>query len=121
MSDDMAPGDEEYLRLLNDEEYLRSVLAEAETEAEAEINRELLPEHYFLWPSTAPAKRLRQRKPPKPSVGTLIAQAEKTGRNVTSITTPDGYTIRFGEPVNNDSGNSWDEVLENAPHPKWTS
>jgi hypothetical protein len=51
---------------------------------------------------TAPARR-RQRKP---SVGKMIAQAEKTGRNVTSITTPEGYTIRFGEPTT-EAENPW--------------
>jgi hypothetical protein len=49
-----------------------------------------------------PARR-RQRKP---SVGKMIAQAEKTGRNVTSITTPEGYTIRFGEPTT-EAENPW--------------
>jgi hypothetical protein len=30
-------------------------------------------------------------------VKTLIKQAEKSGKAVTSVTTPDGVTLRFGE------------------------
>jgi hypothetical protein len=38
----------------------------------------------------------RQRKPRKPSVAALVKRAERTGKRVTSITTPDGTTIYFG-------------------------
>src|SRR5262249_30454107 len=35
----------------------------------------------------------------KPSIRTVVKQAEKaTGKTVTSITTPDGTTLHFGEP-----------------------
>jgi hypothetical protein len=37
----------------------------------------------------------------------MIAQAEKSGRNVTSITTPEGYTIRFEEPQPTEASNPW--------------
>jgi hypothetical protein len=43
----------------------------------------------------APAKPAR--KPRKSSVAALVKRAEKTGKTVTSITTPDGITIRFDE------------------------
>jgi hypothetical protein len=33
----------------------------------------------------------------KPGIGTLVKSAEKTGKTVTSITTPDGTTIHFDE------------------------
>jgi NAD(P)H-hydrate repair Nnr-like enzyme with NAD(P)H-hydrate epimerase domain len=42
------------------------------------------------------------KKPPrprKPSIRAMIAQAEKSGKNVASITTPEGVTLTFGEPV----------------------
>jgi hypothetical protein len=43
----------------------------------------------------------------KPSLAKLIAQAEKSGRTVTSITMPDGTTIHFGEPTPSDATNPW--------------
>jgi hypothetical protein len=49
----------------------------------------------------------RERKPRKPSVATLIKRIEKTGRRVTSITTPDGTTIHFGEPEPSNASNPW--------------
>jgi hypothetical protein len=46
-----------------------------------------------------PAEAARKvRKPRRPSISKMIAQAEKAGKPVTSITTPDGMTLRFGEP-----------------------
>ena len=53
----------------------------------------------------APAKPAR--KPRKPSIATLIKRAEKTGRTVTSITTPDGTTIHFDESKPTDANNPW--------------
>jgi hypothetical protein len=55
----------------------------------------------------ASVKPARQRKP---GLRTLIAQAEKSGKKVTSITTPDGVTMRFDEPSHEDF-NPWDSVL----------
>jgi hypothetical protein len=49
-------------------------------------------------------------------VDTLIRQAEKAGKVVTSITTPDGVTLRFSESDRGSSNNSWDEVLHDASH-----
>jgi hypothetical protein len=40
----------------------------------------------------------KSRGPRKPSLRALIMQAEKAGKNVASITTPDGVMLRFGEP-----------------------
>jgi hypothetical protein len=54
-----------------------------------------------------PLKSPRERKPRKPSIATLVARAERTGKRVTSITTPDGTTINFGEPVSAESNNPW--------------
>jgi hypothetical protein len=39
-----------------------------------------------------PASRRR-----KPSIATMIKRAEKSGKEVTSIVTPDGTTLNFGE------------------------
>ena len=36
----------------------------------------------------------------KPQINKLIEQAEKTGKTVTSVTTPDGHTLRFGDTDN---------------------
>jgi hypothetical protein len=55
------------------------------------------------------ARRRRQRKT---SIRKIIADAERTGKNVTSVTTPDGTTLRFGEPGAVTSANPWDEVLQ---------
>jgi hypothetical protein len=51
-------------------------------------------------------RRRRQRK--KPSIGRMIAAAERGGKKVTSVTTPEGVTLRFGEsePVES-SNNPW--------------
>jgi hypothetical protein len=39
-----------------------------------------------------------KRRARKPRIDTMIAQAERAGKNVASITTPEGYTITFGQP-----------------------
>jgi hypothetical protein len=57
-----------------------------------------------------PARRRKLR------VDALIRQAEKAGKVVTSITTPDGVTLRFDESKQDNSNNSWDEVLRRASH-----
>jgi hypothetical protein len=43
--------------------------------------------------AVTPKKRNR-----RPSLETLIREAERAGKAVSSITTPDGTTVRFGEP-----------------------
>jgi hypothetical protein len=48
--------------------------------------------------------RKRQRKP---SIRTLIKQAEKSGKPVTSVTTPEGVTLRFDQPEPTEAGNPW--------------
>ena len=56
----------------------------------------------------SPHNRLtRRRSPRKPTIGTLIKQAEKAGRTVTSITTSEGVTLRFGEPNPTEVANPW--------------
>jgi hypothetical protein len=60
--------------------------------------------------SSRPTRRRKLR------VDALIRQAEKAGKVVTSITTPDGVTLRFDEPEQNTANNSWDEVLRRASH-----
>jgi len=54
--------------------------------------------------SSLPTPAKRQRKP---SLGKLIAQAEKSGKPVSSITTPDGVTLQFGEPEPTEATNPW--------------
>jgi hypothetical protein len=64
------------------------------------------------------AERSVVSKPPrqrKPSLRTLIAQAEKAGKPVTSITTPDGTKIAFGEPEA-EKRNELDEWIAKHAH-----
>jgi hypothetical protein len=66
--------------------------------------------------AAAPADRADRGAPPartvpkrrrRPSIATLVRRAEKTGRSVASITTPDGTTIHFGESTPTDATNPW--------------
>jgi hypothetical protein len=55
-------------------------------------------------------KKLRKRKQ---SLRAMIAQAEKAGKSVASISTPDGITLNFGQPVRaTGAGSTADEELE---------
>jgi hypothetical protein len=54
----------------------------------------------------APKRRTR-----KPSIARQIAQAEKTGKTVTSITTAEGTTIHFGEATKSESDNALDQWI----------
>ena len=50
----------------------------------------------------------RQRVPRRPSIGKMIAQAEKaTSKPVTSITLPDGTKLDFGGPAPAETENPW--------------
>jgi hypothetical protein len=51
-----------------------------------------------------PARRVGRRKP---SIATLIKRAEKAGKTVTSVTTPDGTVLHFGEPQPTEASNPW--------------
>jgi hypothetical protein len=55
-------------------------------------------------PNPEPPKPRRQRKA---SLRKMIAEAERDGRKVTSITTPDGVTLHFGEPEPTEASNPW--------------
>jgi hypothetical protein len=59
-----------------------------------------------------PAKPRRQRKP---SLRTLIAQAEKSGKPVSSIATPEGTKLTFGEPES-EKPNELDEWIAKRAH-----
>ena len=50
------------------------------------------------------AKPRRQRKP---SIKKMIAAAERAGKSVTSITTPDGTTLYFGKVEDTEASNPW--------------
>ena len=57
--------------------------------------------------------KLRQRKPRKPSITKVIAQAEKaTGKPVTAITLPDGTKLDFGKPESAAAENPWFDDLK---------
>ena len=49
-----------------------------------------------------------QAAPPrKPSIRRQIAAAERSGKTVTSITTPDGTTLHFGKGEPTEASNPW--------------
>jgi hypothetical protein len=54
-------------------------------------------------PQRSPQPRRRRN----PSITTLVKRAEKTGKTVTSITTPDGTTIHFGDSAPTEATNPW--------------
>jgi hypothetical protein len=53
----------------------------------------------------------RPRRPRKPRIATLIKHAEKVGKTVTSITTPDGTTINFDESTKSESENALNQWI----------
>ena len=57
-------------------------------------------------------KPKRQRRTRKPrSIATMIKQAEKTGKSVSSVTTADGVTLTFGQTVENGTATTADDEL----------
>jgi hypothetical protein len=59
-------------------------------------------------PSTlAAAMNQRRRRQRKPSIRKTIAAAERSGKTVTSITTPDGVTLHFGKDEATTEPNPW--------------
>jgi hypothetical protein len=65
---------------------------------------------------SAPATETAPKRRRTPSIRTLIRQAEKAGKPVSSLTTPDGITLRFGEVDASKPASDWDEVLRREPH-----
>jgi hypothetical protein len=57
-----------------------------------------------------------KRRQRKPRLDCAIAQAEKAGKRVSSITTPDGVTLTFGQGEPTEAGNEWDEALCRGKH-----
>ena len=56
-------------------------------------------------PSVAPKVPEKRRR--RPSLKRLIAVAERSGKIVTSITTPDGVTLQFGKVEDAEGSNPW--------------
>jgi hypothetical protein len=56
-----------------------------------------------------------ERRTRKPSIARTIKQAERAGKKVTSVTMPDGATLRFDEPTP-DTANEWDKALSRGKH-----
>jgi hypothetical protein len=50
---------------------------------------------------------VRSRRQRRPSIKRMIVAAERSGKTVTSITTPDGVTLRFGEGEPTEANNPW--------------
>jgi len=57
-------------------------------------------------------KPRRQHKPRVPRLSTMVKRAEKSGKKVTSVITPDGTTIRFDEPQPTEASNPWLDDLK---------
>jgi hypothetical protein len=54
------------------------------------------------------ARQERPRPPPKPSIRTLVKQAEQaTGKAVTAITLADGTKLELGESTPTDAASPW--------------
>jgi hypothetical protein len=56
----------------------------------------------------------KPRRPRKPSIRKTIAAAERGGKTVTSITTPDGVTLHFGKGEATEASNPWLDDLNKA-------
>jgi hypothetical protein len=72
--------------------------------------------HQLHAPDFTLAGESKHRRPRKPRIDRAIAQAEKAGKTVTGITTPDGVTLTFGDEVPTESSNEWDEALRRGKH-----
>jgi hypothetical protein len=80
---------------------LEMIARELDTRAAA-VSQERTAERSVV---SKPAKPHRKRKP---SLRALIAQAEKAGKPVTSVTTPEGITLRFDQPESPaEASNPW--------------
>ena len=60
-----------------------------------------------LWEAMAAFRPKRVRKPRKQTLASTIKQAEKAGKNVTSITTAEGVTLSFDQPKPTEASNPW--------------
>lgn len=49
----------------------------------------------------------KRRRRHRTRVDRMIAEAEKAGKNVASVTAPDGTTLTFGEAAPTEAGNPW--------------
>ena len=61
---------------------------------------------------------LKQRRQRKPRLGTMIAQVEKAGKTVTSITLPDGTTLSLGAKmpgIGNPDSDPWEQAMMQGP------
>jgi hypothetical protein len=61
------------------------------------------------------AKLTPKRRQRKPSIRATIKDAEKEGKAVTSVTLPDGTTLRFGEAQTeqtNNEPNPWERAMQ---------
>jgi hypothetical protein len=74
--------------------------------------RALLPDGLFIAP-TEPTPPLRKLH--RPRISKMIEQAEKAGKTVTSITTPDGTKLDFGKPEQQ-QGNEVDDWIAKHAH-----
>jgi hypothetical protein len=64
--------------------------------------------HLVAVPLVVSTEQKKPRRQRKPSIRTIIKQAEKTGKSVTSITTPDGTVLTFGGEPAKSEGNELD-------------
>ena len=105
-TDDLADLDDEDLACAGLRREGRfDFFAEDRAEMRAEWMRALgAPNAFKPKADPAPPKLRRQRKP---SIRKQIAAAERSGKIVTSITTPDGVTLHFGKGEPSEASNPW--------------
>ena len=90
------------LRRVSDSDFF----AEDHAERQAEWMRALALPNGFK----PTADRAKPRR--KPSIGKQIAAAERGGKRVTSITTPDGLTLHFDKTESTEASNPWLDDLK---------
>jgi hypothetical protein len=106
LSSGAHPREIDYLADLDREELACAGLRRVSDDFFADLYREALLEAFK---PPAPVRARRQRKA---SIRKQIAAAERSGKTVTSITTPDGVTLHFGKGEPTEASNPWLDDLK---------
>ena len=73
---------------------------------------------YFPYRTFAIGIRTQPKRQRKPSLKTVLDQARRAG--ATTVITPEGVTVTFGQQLANSEANPWDKVLPDAANKKRT-
>ena len=79
-----------------------------------DVARPYFPSHDYR--TFAIGTRTQQKRQRRPSLKTVLDQAKKAG--ATTVTTPEGVTVAFGQQSANSEANPWDKVLSDAANKK---